>query len=707
MSTPNRKPELQLPGLRQELQLFPGAPTVGGAPTWLIHDPVRHRYFQISDGAIDLLRCWLPTGLGAFRAHVMHEIGREPSEDEVRQLVQFIYANNLSETPADGNPLSYAAQMKGMRKAPLLRAVHGYLFFRIPLVRPAGFLAATLPLVAPLYSRPARVLLVCITTTGLYLASRQWDSFTATVLSLLSLEGVLLYAVALAFVKILHELGHAYTATRYGVRVNTMGVAFMVMMPLLYTDVSDAWRLTSRRRKLAIDAAGVAVELSLAGIATFMWVFLPDGPVRAAVFIVATTSWVLSLMVNLNPLMRFDGYYLLSDAWGIPNLQSRAFALARWQLREGLFGLRIAPPEPLPPRTRRWLIAYAFATWVYRLFLFIGIALLVYHMFFKVLGVALFVIELLWFIALPIGRELVEWWKLRKQIMATRRTILSLTSGAGCIALLMVPWNGTIVIPATTWSVAEMRLFPSSAARIEDVRIVDGGYVEKGQVLARLHSDELAHKQAQVALRLKLLGARLDRIAGDPEELSERPVLLSQLGAAEQERAGFEADARRLEITAPFGGRIRDLVPDLHRGRTLKANEPIGRLISGGGETARGYVNEEDLWRISPGSGGWFIPDDPQLPAQKATIEDIARSGTSAIDNMYLASVYGGPIGSEVAPGGSIRPRAGIHFVRFRLDGAGHDQVVRGVIHIAGKPESFAAAAWRRILKVLVRESGA
>ena len=123
-------------------------------------------------------------------------------------------------------------------------------------------------------------------------------------------------------------------------------------------------------------------ELAIAAFASLLWSFLPEGALRSAAFLLATTTWLLTLGVNLNPFMRFDGYFLLSDLLEVGNLQQRSFALARWWLREQLFGFAEQPPELLPRSLRRGLVIYAFCTWLYRFFLFLGIALLVYMLFF-------------------------------------------------------------------------------------------------------------------------------------------------------------------------------------------------------------------------------------------------------------------------------------------------------------------------------------
>ena len=183
-----------------------------------------------------------------------------------------------------------------------------------------------------------------IGVVGLFLVGRQWDAFVSTFLHFFNWRGAVMYGAVLCLVKVVHELGHAYTATRFGCRVPTIGVAFMVMVPVLYSDVSDSYRLSSKRKRVAIAAAGVVAELGLAAVATVLWAFLPDGPLRSMAFVVATSSWIMSLTVNLNPLMRFDGYYLLADGLGLPNLQDRACAFGQWKLRQLLFGA--GSPQP-------------------------------------------------------------------------------------------------------------------------------------------------------------------------------------------------------------------------------------------------------------------------------------------------------------------------------------------------------------------------
>lgn len=249
------------------------------------------------------------------------------------------------------------------------------------------------------------------------------------------------YGVALSLAKVAHELGHAFTAHRHGCRVPTMGIAFLVMFPVLYTDASETWKITRRRSRLAIAGAGVMVELGLAAVATVLWNFLPDGPMRSSVFLLAASTWIVTLTINLNPFMRMDGYYLLADWMRAENLQPRSFAYNRWHLRRLLFGLKAPPPEPLAPKTARFFVLYAWCTWIYRFTLFLGIALLVYHFAFKLLGLILMMVEVGWFVLRPIVAELLAWRNIPSDGFDPGRVRLTLVGVALLAVVVLMPWQ--------------------------------------------------------------------------------------------------------------------------------------------------------------------------------------------------------------------------------------------------------------------------
>lgn len=704
-STLAQPPQPPLPELRQELRLHRG-PDGTRVASWLIYDPIRHRYFEVSREVIYLLERWRAEPAGDFAARCTAELDRNVAVTDVNHVVAFLITNNLVLIPPSGGALDLARQQAKTAQTVTSRLIHNYLFFKVPLFRPARFLSATLPLVAPLYSRAAAISLLAIWIIGLYFASRQWDAFVTTFIDFLSFDGAVTFLITLVVVKSLHELGHAYTATRAGVRVNTMGIAFMVLTPILYTDVTDAWRLRARKDKLAIDAAGIIVELALAGIALFVWAFLPEGPVRSAAFVTTTTSLLTGLAINLNPLMRFDGYYLLADAWRVPNLQSRSNALALWWLREKLFALSHPAPEAFNTNKQTLLIAYAIAALIYRVLLFLGIALVVYHMFFKALGIVLFAIEIIWFIALPIAREIMTWWSMRVEIKSGRRWRATATMTALAIAALVVPWSGTVRVQGVIMAEQDSIVYAPRPGQLLTIDVADGQPIAKGQPLATLTVPDLDHEIKQTSQKIALVESRLSRVAGDEQDRSLRTVLEGELQRNRADLRGLHDEEQRLTVRAPHDGVVRDLDVDLMPAEWLSETMPILRVVTTSVTVARAYISEDDVWRIQAGGAVTFIPEDPLGTRRTGQIVDVVQSGIRMIDLPYLSSVYGGAVQSDRS-GSDIRPRSGRHAVRVAIEGAPVDQVARGTLHLTAKPESFAAAIWRRVLQVLVRESSA
>jgi putative peptide zinc metalloprotease protein len=484
--------ERTLPPLRKNLQFLRGAPTPEGVPTWTIVDPVRNKYFQIEWQVYQLLQRWSCGTVEKLVAVVRRDTTSRIRAEDVEDLVRFLYANSLTEQSASGRVKDYVEQEVARHQAWWQWLLHHYLFIKIPLIRPHRFLHATLPLVAPLYTHMAAWLFGMIGATGLFLVGQQWDTFLSTFLHFFTWQGAVMYGVVLCVVKVVHELGHAYTATRFGCRVPTIGVALMVMMPVLYSDISDAYRLSSRRKRLWIAGAGVVAELGLAAVATLLWGFLPDGAIRSVVFVAATTSWVMSLAVNLNPFMRFDGYYLLADGLGIPNLQDRAFAFGQWRIRELLFAPGTPPPEAVGLSSRRILVAYAWGIWLYRLVLFTGIALAVYHYFFKVLGLLLFLVEIVFFIGLPIWRELTSWWSRRAAYASTGRFAVTMTVVAAMLLLACLPWSSRVAIPGVLQAGSYATIYPPAPGRIASVSVHAGAAGSSGRHRARTRKPEIS-----------------------------------------------------------------------------------------------------------------------------------------------------------------------------------------------------------------------
>jgi len=697
---------MHLPALRPDLQLSPASPALDGSPQWTLADPVRGRYFKLGDAAIRLLRHWALGDPQRVLAAANRESGVPLGEGELEELLRFLRGNDLIAALDAEQRASYAAKAAAQRHSLWQTLLHQYLFFRIPLWRPESFLNRTWPWLARHGRNLLRFGLPLVLGLGLFLVARNWERFLATFPHLFSLGGALAFGVALVFAKLCHELGHAYMAKRAGCRVQSMGLAFMVLLPLFYTDVSDAWRVNDRRSRLLIGAGGVLAELLLACIALLAWSLLPDGAARTAAFMLASATWLTTLAVNLNPFMRFDGYFLLSDLWGVDNLQGRAFALCRWRLREALFGYGEPAPEPWSPQNRRRLLLWGYGAWLWRAALFFAIALAVYHLFFKLLGSFLMLVELLWFIGLPIWRELGEYWKRREQAQAAR-VLFGAMLLLVLIAVLVLPWRSAVEVPAMLEAARTSALHAPLPARLKQLKVGDGQAVRAGEVLLELESPDLDARQSIVRREIQILQLQSRRQAGRSETVADVGILEQRLAEALAEYRGLAAQRERLLLRAPHAGVVRDLLSDLTPGRWLSPQPALLRVVERGARL-RGYLAEEALWRVEVGAVGRFIADDPVRAALPVRLNEIDATGVSHLDQDALASDHGGPIAVRRDEGRRAQPLQAQYGVRLTLVEAAPmpAQPLRGLVVLQGKAQSLLGSAWRRLAALGVRESG-
>ena len=401
-----------LPILRKDLQFKYAGEDIAGRPVWQVKDCVRDKYFRLNYVGYLMISYW-----GKTIDVVMERVRKNSvflvTKEDIDTFRNFLIGNCLVETPSAKSVgvLQYF-KLKSEHSL-LMKIVHNYLFFRIPLFRPDKFLEATLPWVRLLVHPVMLYILACIAVLGFYLVAQQFETFWATLQDIFTIKGFLSFFGAMVFAKIIHEFSHAYVAKAHGCKIPTIGIAFIVMWPVMYTDTGDSWKIRSRRSRFTIGIAGMLAELALAVIALFLWSVSSDGALKSTFFFLSTASWVATILVNTNPLMRFDGYYLFQDLIQVDNLQTRSFYFAKWHLRRFLFGIQDNKREYLPKAQEIAVTIFGFSVWIYRFFLFLGIAILVYHHFFKALGIILFMVEIIYFLALPIVNEIIAWWKMK------------------------------------------------------------------------------------------------------------------------------------------------------------------------------------------------------------------------------------------------------------------------------------------------------
>lgn len=686
--------------------MIEGPRAQGGAPTWTLHDPVRNVYFRLGWSAFEILARWAPVTAEDMAARVRAETRLDVGAEEVEALLRMLQENHLVAAGAPGSWRVYAAHRERRREGPWAWLLHHYLFFRVPLLRPDATLDRLAPLARPLFTRRFALLVLLALLAGLYLAGRQWDALTARLSALASFENLSWLMLALAGAKMVHELGHALVAKHFDVRVPSAGLAFVVFWPRFYTETTDAWRLTDRRAQVAIDAAGIGAELVLAVVALLAWSFLADGVARDAALMVATVSWASTLAINLNPFMRFDGYFLLSDSVGMPNLQPRAFAMAVWHLRRVLLGLDDPEPEPVPQRVRAWMIAYAWMVWIYRLVLFAGIAIVVYHFFIKLVGIALFALEIGWFIARPVLREARTWWSRRAGLRATRSGLIALALLAAGIVALAVPWRGRIEAPAALRAAEFVRVFPAVPGRVAAVHVREGARVAAGNPLVTLDAPEIEGQIAIVEARIAETQREIALSAVTQAAAERLGALNETLAASRRELATQQEMRARLIVRAGVGGEVRQLAEHLTTGRWLSETEGVALLVAPEAWILYAYVPEDDIAAVVPGAQARFYATQPDVAPVPAVVEAVEQTDLRVLTDIALAEPLGGVI--PVRQGGRYEPVSAYYRVRLRAEAPPVQwrRMIRGSVAISGQPRSLIRHWWRSATAVVIRESG-
>jgi putative peptide zinc metalloprotease protein len=699
---------MTMPPLREELGLLDGPALATGEPSYTLEDPVRNLFFRIDWVTFEVLKRWSFGNPDDIALSVNAATPLDLGPEDVEEVLKFLQHNQLLRP----DPLASAAPMAARHKAAAgslsTQLLHHYLFFRIPLFKPDRWLTRVAPAFDWLFSQAfLRLTLAALLVAGV-LVWREWDQFRATLAGSFTPGGLLSYAFAVVAVKCAHEMGHALTAKRYGCRVPAMGVAFLVMWPVPYTDTNDVWRLANRRQRLKVAAAGVATELVVAVWATLAWAALPDGQLREILFPLATTTWIATLAINASPFMRFDGYFVVSDWLDMPNLHARAFALARWDLRERLFGLGEPPPEHFPPRRHWGLILFAWAIWIYRLVLFLGIAVLVYHFFIKLVGIFLFCVEMSWFVIRPIAGELRVWRSLWPRLRQSGRARRSALVAVLALLLFVVPW------PTRVHSVAVLRpanVFPIHApehAQVLALPFGEGARVAPGQALMQFAAPENIGRRAALQAQLVRLRWQVGASGFEAEQRAQSGVLREQLATAEAESAALDEEAARYRPVAPFAGTLRDIEPELAEGSWAGRNERVAVLVSDSTHEVSGYLDEDAMRRVALGDSARFYLDGLAGPALRLTVIGIDRDATRMLPSAIWAAQQGGSVPAREKQG-QWYPEHAVYRVKFAVDepaGELAGRAWRGQVVVAGSWEAPGTRFARALAALVWREAG-
>ena len=521
-------------------------------------NPVAYQIIGLMDGRLTVQDLWEKAST---------RFGDEaPTQGEMVNLLSQLHAADvlICEVPPDIAELF--GRHKKIDQSWWKTYLRSPLSLRFPLFKPDKFLARTAYLVRPIFSPYGAFLWLAVAVAALVLASLHWRELSENLTDqVLSGKNLVLLWFVFPLIKALHELGHGYALKVLGGEVPDMGIMFLVFMPIPYVDASSSLAFREQWRRLLVGAAGMLVEIFFASMALFLWLLLSPGLVRSICYNVIFVAGVSTLLFNGNPLLRYDGYYILSDLLGIINLAQRGINYLGYLFKRYALGLKEEEPPYTGPGEKFWLISYTITSFIYRIFLYFAIILFVSTKFFFI-GVLLGLWSVAGLLIIP-GFKKIRFLLTDPSLREKRTRAIAVSSGlvlGTLILMFLLPYPSRSQTEGIIWAPEDSQVRAGTECFISRVAATPNTHVKKGQELVECH---------------------------DPLLDANTKVLAAQL--------------KELEV------QYRDLISQLD---FVKANIMLEEIDHIKGNLARARERQADLIIRSPAPGLFILPGAEDLP---------------------------------------------------------------------------------------------
>ncbi len=518
-----------------------------------------------------------------------------PTQDELIHLLGELHAADMlqANVPPDAlelferNRRHETQQLRGQLASPFAVRVH--------LADPERFLTAAEPFVRPFFGWLGALLWLAVVVPAAVLVGVHWSELSQDVLDRLFTPGNLL-AIWLVFpaLKLLHELGHGIAVKHFGGQVHDMGVMFLVFTPVPYVDASASWAFANKMQRALVGAGGMLVEVFLASLAFYVWLGAEPGAVRAVAYNVLLIGGATTLLFNANPLLRFDGYYILSDLTEIPNLRTRGSRFVAWLAERYLFGNREAEAPHTAPGERPWLVGFTVAAFVYRTLIVVAILTWILDQFFFV-GLLLGLAAGVGWIGVPLYRGL-RFLFTSPSLRPVRTRAVAVCAGAAIAVvggLAFVPAPLRARAEGVVWIPEEAFVRAGSEGFVSAVVAPPGARVEPGDLLIQLADPELETRRVSLAARVKELEARVAALRA--ADIFEAQVSEDELAYARQSLARAEERHAALAIRARASGHFVVERPDDLPGRFVSQGTLLAHVVDLDTVSVRAVVAQDDV----------------------------------------------------------------------------------------------------------------
>ena len=568
-----------------------------GDAWYILQDHQTGRFHRVSP-VVNLMLCLMDgrRTIGEIWTTVAERSGSEPpTQDETIQLLSQLHASDLLQGDFAPDLRELSERSRRNVRRDMLQRLRNPLSLRLPLFDPDRMLDRLIPFVRPAFTVFGFVAWLVLVLTGLVLAILHWPDLTKNVADrLLAGENVLVLLLVYPIIKTLHEMGHAFATKRWGGEVHEVGLMLLIFIPVAYVDASSSAAFIAKRERIIVGAAGILVEMALAACASIVWVNASPGLVRVIAFNVMLIGGVSTLIFNGNPLLRFDGYYILSDLVEIPNLGARANKYILYLIQTHLLKIDTLDSPVTGKGEAKWLFVFAITSFLYRTLISVGIALfLASRLFFIGTAMAIWAVGSLALVPLYKG---IMFMMRDRRLDGHRRRGFAVVGGlfaAVAAILFLLPLPYATVAEGVVWIPDRAEVRAETSGFVDKVLVAAEAQVEPKTPLVALKDpiiqSQLAVKKAQLTeLQERLNAARLaDRVQAE--------ILTEQIGHLESTLALLQAHTADLTIRSTGVGRFIPLNAEDMPGRFVKKGELLGYVISRRDTTIRTVVTQSEV----------------------------------------------------------------------------------------------------------------
>lgn len=684
-------------GLRPDLEVH--RHVFRGEVSYVLRDPLTLAVHKMSESDYQLCaKLSAETPLGeVFEQLVAEERLEQEDEESFYQFILSLHGSGFLSLPVPDNESLYRRRQQKIR-ARQRQKLMGFLFMQIPVVNPDGFLSRTKHLFRWVYSKWALAVWTLVVGGAMLLLLKNWGDFFTPIGDVFTPERLMGMWFSLVVLKVIHEFGHAYACKIFGGEVPEIGVYLIMGTPCAYCDCTSSWGFTQRLRRLIVVLAGVYVELFIAALAIYVWAMAPSASVRLIAFDIVVVAGVATVLANLNPLMRFDGYYILSDLLEIPNLRTTAQREAIALLKRAFVGVPMHESRfGLPMRA--FLVLFGAMTAVYKITIVMGIsALLATKFLYLGIGLAAFYGSMeIYRAGRNVGNYLIH--SEEAKVHRYRAGVLATMIFAAAPAMvLLVPVPRPVKALGTVGLEREQVYYAPAEGFVASVGVRPGDQVARGGSIAELTSPglESALRSAEHELaRTELLSEAL--MPTDPASAAvhrrEAEAAAARLARQREQLAG-------MDVSAVAGAVVLESLSSSDEGRYLMAGDPIARL-GAGRWVVRGLVREAALSHAPIAEGDEIRFRSPSAPGETfvARVTRVGQLGSRAIRHETLTATGGGEIPISPVTGEANEPYFEIE--ALVENGQGLSYGLTGNILLGSYSEPVGVTIWRSGLRLL------